>query len=552
LRLLAVREHAQRRPSAAFALIVAAYERSPASPDALADIAGMLAGFGYANEALAILDDMARRHVVPSPPMGIAGTDGLAYLRAYCLVRLGDIAAAKPLLRGVAARQPQLAEASRLLAVISGDAEEQRKYLLLGVWRHRPPLMSSVETDLDKAEPDPLKEGEQVCADLRTILDLSRGEVGVLPNVIYAGSVTRANALVPAMETAIAASDRRFWELLAQRKEPPGFKHTDDDVQETWGHRTAGILRSLDYRDRKLRDLERARRQVEQERIAGLREVEAERTKAVEEAQEKFIRARVPQNAPPTLEQINEIARPFHTAALGRARRFVQRQEEAERRLFAEWHLLATSLSGQVGDPAWHEYYRLSIEAQRCQAYTRLLQLARTQAEIGAHPGITREEGEVPMAPTPQKVAKCDGNSPMKFGTGNLPGGGSLPFQVGVTLGCGGLALELGVDTEIPGVSINSELGLDSKGEFTAFVGPKAEFGVGNENIAALSASAKAGVYVTANRDGVSDAGVKYTSGVSGNVGSDSRSRTVAEGSVSLYPAVAPASSGIEGLAIYR
>lgn len=200
LRLLAVREHARRRPSAAFALLVAAYERNLGSPDALADIAGMLAGFGYANDALAILDEMARRNAVPSPPMGIAGADGLAYLRAYCLVRLGDIAAARPLPRAVATRQPQLAEASRWLAVISDDAEEQRKYLLLGVWRHRPPLMSSVETDLDKKEPDPLKAGEQVCADLRTILDLSRGEAGVLPNVIYAGTVTRANALVPAME----------------------------------------------------------------------------------------------------------------------------------------------------------------------------------------------------------------------------------------------------------------------------------------------------------------------------------------------------------------
>jgi hypothetical protein len=43
-------------------LLLAAYDRDASSPDALTDLAGVLAGLGYANEALAFLDELQRRN----------------------------------------------------------------------------------------------------------------------------------------------------------------------------------------------------------------------------------------------------------------------------------------------------------------------------------------------------------------------------------------------------------------------------------------------------------------------------------------------------------
>ncbi len=164
LRLVALGELAHARPTGVLLLLLAAYDLNPASADTLADIAGVLASLGYANEAMACLAELQLRHAVPSPPMGISGTDALSYMRGYCLVRFGDVAAAKPLLVGVVARQPVLAEAARLLALIT-EGEEQRKNFLLGVWRHRPPLMVSDQTDPTKPELDPMQEGEETGSD---------------------------------------------------------------------------------------------------------------------------------------------------------------------------------------------------------------------------------------------------------------------------------------------------------------------------------------------------------------------------------------------------
>ena len=137
-------------------------------------------------------------------------------------------------------------------------------------------------------------------------------------------------------------------------------------------------------------------------------------------------------------------------------------------------------------------------------------------------------------------VEKCDGTKSIGFGTDQLPGGQALPFEFGVEMTCEGMSLEASVDTRIPGISLSAEIGGDNQGSFTAFVGPKAEAVLGDKDIAAFTASAKAGAYVTGNKEGVTDAGVKYEVKVGGKIGAFSAAQKVAEGNVSFFPAPSP------------
>ena len=147
--------------------------------------------------------------------------------------------------------------------------------------------------------------------DLRSLLDLSKGEPGRLPDVTYARSVVHANGLIPILEAAEADVDRQEDAVVEQTKAPRGIRHTGTDVTETWGYRMASVLRSLYLRDRKLRDLDRARRSANQDAIKGLREIVRERDKAVTEAQERWGREAIARKAtkPPTFDQLGEMAR---------------------------------------------------------------------------------------------------------------------------------------------------------------------------------------------------------------------------------------------------
>lgn len=546
LRLLAVRELARGRTTGMFLLLLAAYDRDPNSADALADLAGVLAGLGYANEALAFLDELARRNAVPDAPLDIEGADLLAYVRGYCLVRVGDTAAARPLLARVAARQPMLAEAARMMTIISEDEAEQRKYLLLGVWRHRSTLMVCAGVDLEKDEPDPLQTGEEVAIDLRSLLDLSKGERGRLPDINYARSVTHANGLIPVVEAKDAALSDALT-VIAGREAPSGFEHPESGVFEKRGHRMHALVMSLDQRDQKLRDLERARRSVEEESRREMDQVTAERDRGAEAAFEVAKKKWLAEKRSPSFAEMGEVFRPFHDAALARARGICGRQEKAVRDYFAEWHLLAGAIAAQVGDKAWWEHIRLTIEHQRLHDYGVLLRISLAQARVGMHPYITKEPGETPPSPEAQDIGKCDGDKSVSFSTSDIPGVAALPFEIGVEMTCEGMSVELGVDTSVPGLSVSTEVGVDNKGDFTAFVGPKAaaKLGVG---IAEFSGAVKGGAFVTGNRNGVKEVGVKYEVKVGAGIGAASAAQKIGEGKASFVPAPATPDGGFEPL----
>lgn len=547
LRLLAVRELARGHPTAVFLLLLAAYDRDPASSDALTDLAGIVAGLGYANEALAFLDELKRRAVSPSPPLGISGANLLAYVRAYCLVRLGDVVAARPLLVQVTEKEPMLAEAARLFAIIADDEAEQRKYFLLGAWRHRSSLMICEGVDLTQKEADPLVTGDQVAIDLRSVVDLSKGTRGRLPDTSYTNSSLQANGLEPRLEAlGVAISDQNT--ALSERQvRPRGFKHSETaPVEEVRGHRMLTLMTSLYRRDQRLRDLERIRLTASEDTRIGLRKLNDEKEKKAGEAMDAYFRAQLPRS--PTPAELGTVIRPFYEDALQKARGIVGREEKAVRDLFAEWHLLASSIPPQVGDAAWWEYLRIMIERERLHSYNQLISLCRMQASVGVHPYITTEPGEDPPIPEPQDPQKCDGDKSVSFSTSELPGSKALPFEFGVEMTCEGMSVEVDVDTRIPGISVSTEVGLTTAGDMTAFIGPKASLTVGDKEIAAFNGTAKGGAFITGNRDGVKDAGLKYEVKVGGKIGAVSGAQKIAEGAVSFIPAPVTGGGDIEPL----
>jgi hypothetical protein len=550
LRLFAFALLAKGQPDAVFAVLVAAYDQDPNSADALADLAGMLAGFGYANEALTILDELVRRGMQPSPPMGWPARDLTDYTRGYALVRLGDTAAARPLLRGVVERQPELAEAARLLAIVSDDPEEKRKFFLLGVWRHRSPLMVCAGVDLEGPEPDPMTAGEEVAIDVRSLIDLSKGKRGVQPPLRYATGVPQANDLAQSTEPRKEAAREQASALMRRRGKPQKYHHTDAAIEDTWGYRMQWLAQSVDYRDARMRELDRRRHTAWRERADAERRIKRTRDEKAGAAIDAYAQECIARKYSPTFEQVSEKARPAFEEALTQLKPYMNREELAEREWFAEWHLLNTAIAAQIGDPGWHEYVRLSIEAQRLQSYARLLHLVDMHAQMGAHPGITKEAGEVSTEPKPEDVEKCDGNKGLSFGTDNLPGADKLPFGFNAQMTCEGMSLEASVATEVPGVSLSAEIGGDNAGSFTAFVGPKAEVSGGVKGIAEFGASAKAGAYVSGNRSGVQEAGVKYVVNASGTVGSTSTSREISAGQVNFIPAPDPGDGGLMPIGI--
>jgi hypothetical protein len=541
LRLFAFAEFATGRPTAAFAVIVAAQQRDEQSSDLLADLAGMLAGYGHPNDALAILEEMDRRNALPAPPLGISGRDAVDYVRGYSLARLGDRRAALSILRAVADREPQLAEAARMVAILSEDAAEKRKYFLQGVWRHRSPLMVCAGVDLALPEPDAMSSGNEVAIDVRSLIDPTKGKRGQQPLMRYAQTVNQANDFVVRMDAAHHAADIRADAILEQRGETPkGYIHTEISVEETWGFRIEQLVSSIEYRDARLRDLERRRLELSREAAAAFREIERERQKQAQAALVAYAEECAAKNYTPTKEQIAEVMRPASELALARCLPYINRQELTEREWFTEWHFLASALAAEVGDPAWHEYIRLSIEAQRWRSYSRLLFLAFSHAKAGQLINIARADGEVPTEPEEESIEKCDGNTSLSYGTKTLPGGQALPFEFGVEMTCEGMSLEASIDTRIPGVSISAEIGGNNEGKFTAFVGPKAEVVVGDKAISAATGSAKAGAYVTGDKQGVTDAGLKYEVKGGSKIGAISVAQKVAEDSVSFFPAPSP------------
>ncbi|WP_138223080.1 tetratricopeptide repeat protein [Nibricoccus aquaticus] len=533
---LALREAAAGNPDAAFCYLVYAHEADPKNADVLSDLAGALAMLGYANEALAILDELAKRGAVITPPMGLSSEDVLEYTRGYALLRLGEQAEARKKLETVRDRQPLLSEAPKLLSLLDAhEDKDPRKNFLLGVWRGRAKVAVAADVDAKKPEPDAFTEDEErendiVAIDVRSWLDLGKGKVGVLPNVPYAANAKQANGLVKKFEELDESEEKNHTAILQKRNaiKPRKYVHTDTSLDETWGYRMETLVRAMDYRDPKLRALNQRMFDVDREIKKAWDAIKKERDDRADAA----IKALYKSNPNAGPREIGEAMRPAYDAALGQSRGLIQKLDKAVRDRFAEWHLLVTALGGEVGDAKWREYIRGSIEAERTAAFLMVIHRVDRHARMGAVPFLEMEPTSGPGSKEEQGMGNCDGNQSVGISVNSLGAGEVLPFDLGVEATCEGLSLEAGVSV-LPGLQISGEIGVDKKGGYSVFVGPKIDATVKGTGVAI-----KQGFTVSGSRGkGVTDFGAKIETKASVSVGAVSRSTKIGDQSMSFLPA---------------
>ncbi len=164
------------------------------------------------------------------------------------------------------------------------------------------------------------------------------------------------------------------------------------------------------------------------------------------------------------------------------------------------------------------------------------------------HSFVTNGVGETPLTPQPAEVRNAMGAtaSPSAPPT---PSGHFAAFDLGLALNCEGIIAELGIEKWVLGLSVSREVGVDNKGDFTAFVAPKAaaKLGVG---IAEFSGAAKTGAFVSGNHNGVKDGGVKYEVKARGVVGPASAAQKIGEGKLGFVSAPTAPDGGFEPLII--
>ncbi len=533
---LAVREAATGNPDAAFCYLVYAHEADPKNAEVLNDLAGMLAMLGHANEALAILDELLKQGAVISPPMGLTSQDVLEYSQGYALVRLGEQAEARKKLEAVRDRQPLLSEAPKLLALLDAhEDKDPRKNFILGVWRGRAKVTVAADVDPKKPEPDAFTEDEErendiVAIDVRSWLDLGKGKVGVLPNVPYAANAKQANGLVKKFEEAEEAESQAHTAILQKRNaiKPRKYVHTDTSLDEMWGYRMETLVRAMDYRDPKLRALNQRVFDVDAEIKKAWDAIKKERDDRADAA----IKALEKSNPNAGPREVGEAMRPAYDAALGQSHGLIQRRDKAIRDRFAEWHLLVTALAGEVGDAKWREYIRGSIEAERTAAFIMLIHCADRHARMGAVPFLEMEPTSGPGSKREQGMGNCDGNESVGISVNSLGAGEVLPVDLGVEATCEGLSLEAGVSV-LPGLQISGEVGVDKKGGFSVFIGPKID-----ATLKGTGVTVKQGFTVSGSRGkGVTDFGAKMETKASVAAGAISRSTKLSDQSMSFLPA---------------
>jgi tetratricopeptide (TPR) repeat protein len=533
---LAAREAALGNPDAAFCFLVYAHEADPRNADVLSDLAGALAMLGYANEALAILDELAKCGAVITPPMGLSSEDVLEYTRGYVLLRMGEQGEARKKLEAVRDRQPFLSEAPKLLALLDAhEGKDPRKNFILGVWRGRAQVAVCAGVDTKKPEPDPFVEDEereedQVAIDVRSWLDLSKGKLGVLPNVPYAVNAKQANGLIEKLAKIESGEDEQHTFILNKRNalKPRKYVHTDTSLDETWGYRMETLLRAIEYRDPKLRALYQRIFDADAETKEEWRKIEKERGDRADAAIDALVR----KNPNATARQIGEAMKPAFDAALGRSRGLAMKREKAIRDWFAEYHLLATAIGSEVGDAKWWEYIRGSIEAQRTASFIMLIHLADKHARTGAVPLLELEDADGAGSKEDQGMEKCDGNESVGVSLNSVGAGDVLPVDLGVEATCEGLSLEAGVSV-FPGVQISGEFGVDKKGGYSVFIGPKAD-----ATLKGTGGSVKGGFGISGSRGkGVTDVTLKMETKLSVAAGGISRSTKIGDQSMSFLPA---------------
>ena len=497
-------------PEAAFCLLVTAHEADPDNPDVLGNLAGAMAMLGLANESLAVLDEIAKRNLKPSPPMDISAEDMLDYIRCYNHMLTGDTGNVRTTLERITGRQPLLAEARKLLALLDEKEGKDGKPRFM-VAQSRSPQAKYCLVYPDE-EPEPGEETYNV--DPRTILNPSKGIRGKLPTIKYPQNPEEATARLESFmneePVRIMEEVQALEALRTENRENLKYWVGENTMQNSWGYSVGEFIGSIDWRDAKLRELKDKIREAER--------AEGETGKRVEEALFKAW----PSVAMITPESARRKAeRDLKMRLMGMMKSDIEAADRAIRDYYEEWSWVVTMLAATVGEE-WHREFELIIQQQQLHWYQQLTSRAAALSMTGWMDDGGYEDVSETLEPA--QPEQCDdGNKKLNFGL-ETP---DKSFGAGVGLDCDGLSFE------VTAVKLSVELGLDGKGGYTIYGGPKAGASVGG-----AGADVKAGAYVSGKIQGgtIDDFGVKVESNVSVGTGPVSVSSTVAESSISFVP----------------
>ncbi len=505
----------------ALACLIVVADRAPQDPAALLNLAAAALAFRQANEAVALLAEVEKIGLPRDDAWCASPALRADYLKGYALMLRGEYALALPLLKRTAAAAPALKEASLTLALVEAKLQENpRKSYLQGVWRGRVrPMVKAIpdatkEADVDRL-PDASIEGESVTPAMADLFDVTSGRAGHLRVLRIPGSPDQVRAFVETVYPLIAKD----------HQESSAFRETWMAAQAVFQDATLPKL----YKQRMQQIYQRSD-QAEESGPEGVRAMRACRFRA----NEYFTRAKSVIDA----TMAEQLALTLSYAGSQHSRREIDAalDEKAQHAISTLAPLLHNYLRAiddlygiesqylhgmlsHIGAPALRkaliaegEFIRLSRQLEQMNAINQLVPMV-----VLGTPGADLD------------VQEGENGSGEECSDEDAKWSLSVDLEIAeVEVSCKSVSVEVDVPLGPPLVSLSAELGVELSGSVTAFVGPKGSLtGAG---------SAKGGLYITANREGVQDIGGKIEAKVTQGVGPVTVNRKVVDQSVSFYP----------------
>lgn len=521
---------AKSRSAEALACLVLAAGKAPQNPSALLNLASAALVFRQGNEALALIAAAGQAGELPAGAWGLSGARLADYLLGYALMLRGEYRAARPLLVRVVQAEPNLKEAALTLALVESKlGENPRKSYLQGMWRHRGKLLvHDVEKPKDeeeaRREPDPFTEGEWISPSMADLVDVSQATPGRLP------AIKR-----PQNPRELMEMTRSYTEGMLKSMDAATRLHNDvagtalaafqaSGAGPAYQRRMTALYNRAVLRIGAVRELDQAARESDflRDQLDRLTESEVEAAMTAREPIQRRLAELNNRPGHPTPAELRQQATEINgptLLALQRTARLLASYHQALDREFTIRSSYMYGMLAHIGAPALRTALLAEAEVVRHEMqvyqFSAVINLSHTIGVVEEASPVRPEEGANGKGPgCTDEEAKWSVSVDLHV--------------VGAELSCNSVSLELEMPVIPPFVGVSAEVGVDTSGTMTVFVGPK----VSASNVG----SAKEGLYITAGKEGVRDFGGKAELKASAGIGPVSVSHKVGEGSISFVP----------------
>jgi hypothetical protein len=473
----AVAAIADRRPDGALTSLMVAAEKAPNNPMILISTAGVLNNMDMPNEALALLD---RAQTLPgelASPLNISGEQMAANNRGHALMVLGRWAEAETVLRPIVEAESELAEARTNLsiALLCQDKNDEAGHAYrLGARRN---LYDLVET------------GGHLPLD--RIYDRSAGQTLSLPGIPIAPTAEQTESMAVRYSEMMSSHMTRYTQMTHQ------IDTLTDEIRQR--QPSLPLLTSLRYAN-----VIGAITTVNQEPyIQQLGEAVTEAEAAVDELYaEHFTELNDLFEEGLPAEELYPACQQLLMGQWGSKKLALLAYDDSRRDHAAALYYEQTGLAANLADPLHHEVASLMAKQNAVAAFGDIVgsySVANTETAALwlTCEGPPLDGGTEGEDPTFDEAEKCP------------------PLVRGVKLGVKIAGLTINVNCEIIEMEASASAAMGLFGQvtvdfrqdtMTAFVGAKAKVGIGPVEL-----SAKEGIYVRANRGGLTDVGMKVS-----------------------------------------